>query len=78
LAGFEAAIKSLANDAESHSLARENQLHDFPFPIRQLTYGLGKRPTHRAVFEVRGEVVYVHAVRHLAQRDLSADDFKPE
>jgi plasmid stabilization system protein ParE len=74
LAGFEATIQSLADSPEKHSLARENQIYNFPNPIRQLLYGVGKRPTHRAVYEIRGDHVYVHAIRHLSQRELTPDD----
>jgi plasmid stabilization system protein ParE len=74
LDGFQAALQSLAKDPDRHGLARENQLYDFPFPVRQLLYGLSRRPTHRALFEIRGDIVYVHAIRHLAQRDLTPDD----
>jgi hypothetical protein len=49
-------------------------LYDLPYTVRQLLYGIGRKPTHRAVFEVRGDTVYVLAVRHLAQDDLSADE----
>ena len=34
----------------------------------------GRRPTHRAVFTIRGEEVVVLTVRHVAQPDLSPDD----
>jgi len=71
LDGFEAAINSLCENPERHSFARENDYNELPFPVRQLLYGIGGKPTHRAVFEIRGDTVYVVAVRHLAQNDLS-------
>jgi plasmid stabilization system protein ParE len=74
LDGFEAAIGSLSEHPEQHGLARENDFNELPYPARQLLYGLGNRPTHRAVFEIRGDTVYVVAVRHLAQDDLSSDE----
>ena len=46
----------------------------FPFEVRQMTYGLGSRPTHRALFVIRPDMVYVIAIRHLAQRAVSPDD----
>ncbi len=55
-------------------MARESDLYDMPYPVRQLLYGLGKKLTHRAVFEIRGDTVYVVAVRHLAQDDLSSEE----
>lgn len=72
LTGFEQALKSLANDPENHPLARENA--EFPFELRQMLYGLSKNPTHRAVFEIRGQDVIVHGIRHLARRDLAPDN----
>lgn len=74
LDGFEEAIVSLRENPERHGLARENGLYELPYPVRQLLYGIGKRPTHRAVFEVRGDTVYIVAVRHLAQDDLSSEE----
>src|SRR5688572_299692 len=70
--GFSKAIKKLATDAERHALARENA--DFPFEVRQLNYGLGRHPTHRALYTIRPDMVLVLRVQHLAQDDLSIDD----
>jgi plasmid stabilization system protein ParE len=47
LDGFETAIDALADNPERHGLAAENRYYDLPNPVRQLLYGLGKRPTHR-------------------------------
>jgi len=74
LDGFEEAIAALRENSEQHGFARENGLYELPYPVRQLLYGIGKRPTHRAVFEVRGDTVFVVAVRHLAQDDLSSEE----
>ena len=70
--GFIRAIRSLANDPQRCPLAAENDA--FPYEIRQLTYGLGKRPTHRAVFTIRPDLVLVLRIRHLAQQRLSPDN----
>lgn len=70
--GFVQAIVSLETNPKLHSLAREDEA--FPFELRQLLYGLGKRKTHRALFVVHADRVVVHAVRHLAQDDLTLDD----
>ena len=74
LNGFESAIASLRNNPEQHGVARENSLYDLPYLVRQLLYGLGNKPTHRALFEVRGDTVYVIAIRHLAQDDLTFEE----
>ena len=72
LDGFEEALRSLEDNPERCSLARENKA--FPFTVRQFLYGLGRKKTHRAVFEVRGSEVIVYAIRHLAQQDLTPGD----
>jgi len=74
LEGFEEAINSLSDNPEQYGLARENDLYELPYPVRQLSYGLGKKRTHRALYEVRGDSVFVVAVRHLAQDDLSSEE----
>jgi len=72
LEGFEHALASLADHPERCSIARESNA--FEFAVRELHYGLRSKPTHRAVFEIRGDEVIVHCVRHLAQRDLTPAD----
>lgn len=74
--GFVQAIVSLEDNPKRCGLARENDA--FPFDLRQLLYGLGKRATHRAVFAVHPKKVVVHAIRHLAQRDLTLEDIVTE
>lgn len=74
LDGFEEVLAGLAENPEKHSLAPENDLFDLPFAVRQLPYGVGKKPTHRAVFEIRTDSVYVVAIRHLAQAALPLDE----
>lgn len=74
LDGFEQSIAALCTNPEQHGLARENNLYELPYPVRQLLYGIGRKPTHRAVFEIRGDTVYVLAIRHLAQHDLDAKE----
>jgi plasmid stabilization system protein ParE len=74
LDGFERAIAGLAQNPERHSFARENCLYQLPYPVRQMTYGIGMNPTHRAVFEIRGDIVFVVAIRHLAQDDLPSTE----
>ena len=74
LEGFESAITCLETDTRRLSIAPEDTLFDFSFTILQLTYGLGSRPTHRAIVELRESVVYIHAIRHLAQDEMSPAD----
>ena len=73
LEGFEAALQLLAHNPERWPLASECDA--VSFEIREMTYGLGRHKTHRAVFEIRQQEVIVYAIRHLAQDALSRDDF---
>ncbi len=72
LAGFEKSLQTLAQRPERHRMARENAAFDRE--LRELYFGLGRKPTHRAVFEIRGSDVIVHSIRHLAQADLTQED----
>lgn len=72
LEGIEAAIDALRQNPEQYPAAREND--DLPVQLRQQTFGLGKKPTHRIVFEIRVDELIVHAVRHLARDDLTRED----
>lgn len=71
--GFEAALSKLAIDPQRWPLATESV--DVGIEIRQMNYGIGRSKTHRAVFEICDRDVVVHAIRHLAQDALHADDF---
>lgn len=44
---------------------------DFRLQIRQLTYGLGNKPTHRAIYVVKPDKVVVLRIRHLSQAKLT-------
>ena len=70
--GFLNALDSLREKPDRCPLARENP--KFPYEIRELCYGLGSRPTHRAVFTIRPDAVVVVAIRHAAQRDVIPED----
>jgi len=71
-AGFSDAITSLEKDPQRCPLAPENAR--FPYEIRELHYGLGSRPTHRAVFTIRPDMVLVLTIRHAAQAELTEQD----
>jgi plasmid stabilization system protein ParE len=71
-AGFSDALASLSQKPERCPFAPENGR--FPYEIRELYYGLGSRPTHRAVFTIRREMVLVLTIRHAAQTDLREED----
>ena len=70
--GFVKAMLTLENEPKGCPLAPENEL--FPQEVRQLNYGLGSKPTHRALYTVRPDTIVILRVRHLAQEPLSSND----
>ena len=73
LDGFQRELQGLSKNPDQWPLASESEV--LPFVARQTLYGLTRTKTHRAIFEVRGNEVIVHAIRHLAQDTLSTMDF---
>lgn len=73
---FEAAIKLLSENPERWPLAQENGL--VPVEIREMLFGIGRRKTHRAVFQITNDRVIVHGIRHLAQDTLTGNEFGTE
>jgi len=65
------AIDSLASKHAKCRLSPEND--DFPIEIRQLAFGLGRRPSHRILFTLRPEMILVMRIQHLAQDGLSLE-----
>lgn len=70
--GFLSSLHSLSENPERCGFARENR--KFPIQVRELLYGLGRSTTHRALFTVRRDLVFVFSIRHVSQQDVSADD----
>jgi plasmid stabilization system protein ParE len=68
----EQAMDSLPSRATNCSRARESV--NSPVELRQLAFGVGRRPTHRLVFAIRPEKIVLYRVTHLAQEDLSIDE----
>jgi plasmid stabilization system protein ParE len=71
--GFQAALESLENQPERHPRCAESKY--FSVELRELRYGVSKRPTHRAVFSIGQDEVMVYTIRHLAQQELREGDF---
>jgi plasmid stabilization system protein ParE len=70
--GLVATLDALTSNAERFPLAREND--DFPFELREMLYGSGRRKTHRILFVIRPDSIVVHQIRHVAQRNITSDD----
>lgn len=66
------AIESLSENPDRFPLAREDK--SFSIPIREMLYGVARKKTHRVLFTVRPDRVVIYGIRHVAQRDLTADD----
>jgi len=66
------ALESLGENPERYSLASESPL--FPHEVRQLNFGTGATPTHRALFTIRPDKIYVLSIRPLSQRPVTPDD----
>jgi len=71
-AGILKAIDSLGETAARHPLARESE--HFPCELRQMNFGLGNRSTHRILFTIRPDAVFVLTVRHAAQDDWNTNE----
>ncbi len=67
-------LKRLPTIAHTCPLAAESP--KFPVPIREVTFGSGRKKTHRILFVVRPDAIIVYAVRHLAQDDVSPDNLE--
>ena len=70
--GFLDALESLRENPERCSLATENVL--VAHEVRQLLFGTGRKPTHRALFIIRPDMVFVLSIWHVAQSPLELDD----
>ena len=69
-----AAIYSLESHPERHALSPENQ--QFAYEIRDLLFGIGSRPSYRAVFTIQGNAVHVLTVRRAAQDAVAPEDLQ--
>lgn len=69
---FRDALETMSENGVQFPLAAESDM--FPFEVRQMNFGLGSKPTHRALFVIRPGMIYVIAIRHLAQGPICPDD----
>jgi plasmid stabilization system protein ParE len=66
------AIEGLRESSGQHSVVANAA--DFPFEVRELLFGLGRRPTHRALYTIRPDSIYVLTLRHVSQGPVGLDD----
>ena len=69
---LERRLQSLVHAPTRCALAAEND--QFPFELRELLYGAGRKSTHRVLFTIADELVLVLALRHIAQDRLEFED----
>ena len=67
-------IQALRKTALQCPLAAESKLH--PRGLRQMNFGIGRRPTHRIIFVVDEDSVRIVRVRHSSQRSLQEEDLE--
>lgn len=65
------AIETLQSMPHRCAFATEREL--IGVELRQLLYGIGRRPTHRILFSVENETVIILRVLHNAQQHLRPD-----
>jgi hypothetical protein len=70
--GIWSMIRALDDRPQQWPLARENDA--FPYEIRERHFGVSSRPTHRIIFAIRDETVFVLAVYHGAHDVLTPLD----
>lgn len=66
------AITTLSDRAERRPLARESS--KFPYDVHELSFGTGRRRTHRILYRIVGKRVEIMAVRHSAQDQVEPGD----
>lgn len=54
----------------------EQSLYDWQYTYRRILFGLGAKPTHRAIYRIEGQTVYVVAVRHLSRDEVGPKDIE--
>lgn len=66
------AIATLAMFPQRCPSALETDM--LPTGIRELHFGVSAKTTHRIVFTIHGDDVIILRVRHVARRELTADE----
>ncbi len=72
LVGIYTEMFGLKKSANQHPLAMELPLRSLG--VRQLNYGISKRPTHRALYAIKDREIVIYRVRSLHQDRLSEQE----
>ena len=67
-------LRSLSLFPERNGHSAEND--EFPYEIRDKLLGLSSRPSYRAVFTIKEEVVYVLTIRRSAEDAIHVDQIE--
>jgi plasmid stabilization system protein ParE len=70
--GFFDTLENLRTNPTRCPLVRE--VASLDMDVREIHYGSGRKKTHRILYEVIGECVFIMRIRHSAQRDITRDD----
>jgi plasmid stabilization system protein ParE len=70
--GFVEAIGTLRQFPKRCSIAFEN--NRVPFELREFHYGTGSKSTHRALFSIEADTVFIILVHRHSQADVLVDD----
>ena len=73
-AGIHLSILALRKTALRCPPANESKLH--PSGLRQMNFGIGRKPTHRIIFVVDDDIVKIVRVRHSSQRSLREEELE--
>ena len=65
-------LRRLRENPDQFPLAHETET--FPYRLREVLFGAGRRKTHRILFVVRPNAVVIYAIRHVAQNDFDPLD----
>jgi plasmid stabilization system protein ParE len=65
-------IEQVGSSPDAHP--RSQEADELGVELRDCLFGLSRRVTHRAVFQIRANTVFVITVRSVSQGPLTADD----
>ena len=65
-------LRRLRENPDRFPLAHETET--FPYRLREVLFGAGRRKTHCILFVVRPNAVVIYAIRHVAQNDFDPLD----
>lgn len=74
--GVIAAMHELGKTADRHTFATEKSLHEQG--VKQCSFGLSRRPSHRILYGIEGDEVVVYRVRAFKQDAVGPENLRGE